>query len=221
MISAADTRLFARSLALQSTFKECGDRTPALYFYCSRTAAEPDRASTEGILRCLVKQLSTGNIGYETDQVPEYVAERYKAAENIDFASGKLTVVECQTIIARFANDHKQLYFLIDALDEVEDAVQYDLLGSLKIIIKEAPTSQVKILISSRDDTNVASSFSQYKTYNFGINSGENQDDIDRFVETQLAYLIEQGRIHVTGEPPSPRLQQRIVQSLCTQSQGM
>lgn len=88
MIDNAETCLFTRSLALQSTLEECGDRSPALYFHCSRTAAEPERACAEDILRCLVKEISLGSIDHETDQVSEYVAQKYEAAEKVDFTSG-------------------------------------------------------------------------------------------------------------------------------------
>lgn len=46
--------------------------------------------------------------------------------------------------------------------------------------------------------------FLQYKTYDFGINSDENQNDIDDHVKTQLAYPIKRKRIHVMGKPLSP-----------------
>lgn len=98
-----------------------------LYFYCSRTAAKPERACAEDILRCLVKEISTGTAGHETDQVPEYIAQKCEAAEEINFASGRLTVTECQTSVARFANDHQKLYIFVDALDEPEERAQRDL----------------------------------------------------------------------------------------------
>lgn len=210
-----------RSLALQSTLEECGHICPALYFYCSRTAAEPERANAEDILRCLVKELSTGNPGHETDQVPEYVAEKYEAAEKIDFASGKLTVAECRSITARFGNLHQKLYIFIDALDELEESMQHDLIETLKNIMKDAPKSHVKVLISSRDNTSVVPSFSQRKTYDLAINSGENQDDIDSYIKIYLANSIEQKRIHVRGNPPSQKLQQDIIKTLSAKSQGM
>ena len=221
MIDNAELYLSPRSLALRSILEECGHIFPALYFYCSRTAAEPERANAEDILRCLVKELSTGNPGYETEQVPEYVAEKYEAAEKIDFASGKVTAAECRSITARFGNLHQKLYIFIDALDELEESMQVDLMQSLKTIMKDAAKSYVKVLISSRDNTSVVPSFSQQKTYDLAVNSGENQNDIDSFVKTQLATLIEQKRIHVRGKAPSQELQQEIINTLCAKSQGM
>ena len=149
IVDNTDTRLSNRSLALQSTLDECGDETPALYFYCSRTAAEPERARAEDILRCLVKELSTGNIGHEMDRAPEYVVLKYEAAEKIDFAAGKLTVADCRTIIGKFATDHPRMYIFIDALDELEEHVRHDLVESLRMIMTSAPTSHVKLLVSS------------------------------------------------------------------------
>lgn len=192
-----------------------------MYFYCSRTAAEPERARAEDILRCLVKEISIGNVGHETDQVPEYVTQKYEAAENIDFAAGKLTVTECRTIIGRFANDHPKMYIFVDALDEVEEHGRHDLIESLRTIMRSAPTSHVKLLVSSRDDIDVASLFSQHMTYGLGINGGENQEDIDTYVKSQLGNSIEQGWIHVRGKPPSTKIQQDIITGLCAKAQGM
>ena len=210
-----------RSLALQSTLEECGQICPVLYFYCSSNAAEPERANAEDVLRCLVKELSMGNPGLETDQVPEYVAEKYEAAEKIDFASGKLTVAECRSIAARFGNLHQKLYIFIDALDELEESMQHDLIETLKNIMESAPQTHVKVLISSRDNTSVVPSFSQQKTYDLSVNSGENQDDIDSYVKTQLANLIKQKRISFRGKTPSQELQQGTIKTLSEKSQGM
>ena len=221
MIDDAESYLLPRSLALQSTLEECGHICPALYFYCSSTAAEPERANAEDILRCLVKELSTGNPGHETDQVPEYVVEKYEAAEKIDFASGRLTVAECRSIIARFGNLHQKMYIFIDALDELEESMQHDLIETLKNIMKDAPKSHVKVLISSRDNTSVIPSFSLYKTHDLAVNSGENQDDIESYIKIQLANLIEQQRIRVRGRTPSRELRQVIINNLSAKSQGM
>ena len=162
-----------------------------------------------------------GNPGHETDQVPEYVAEKYEAAEKIDFASGRLTVADFRSITARFGNLHRKLYIFIDALDELEESMQHDLIETLKNIMIDALDSHVKLLISSRDNTSVLSSFSQQKTYDLAVNSGENQNDIDSYVKIQLANLIEQKRIHFRGKTPSQKLQQDIVKTLCAKSQGM
>ena len=168
-----------------------------------------------------MKELSTGNPGHETDQVPEYVAEKYEAAEKIDFASGRLTVAECRSIAARFGNLHQKLYIFIDALDELEESMQYDLIETLKKIMENTPQSHVKVLISSRDNTSVVPSFLQQKTYDLCVNSGENQNDIDSYVKTQLANLIGQKRIDFRGKAPSQKLQQDIIKTLSEKSQGM
>ena len=87
-----------------------------------------------------MKELPTGNPGNETDQVPDYVADKYQAAEQIDFASGKLTVAECRSMMTRFGNLHQKLYIFIDALDELEESMQHDLIESLKSVMREALT---------------------------------------------------------------------------------
>ena len=79
----------------------------------------------------------------------------------------------------------------------------------------------MKVLISSRDNTSVVPSFSQQKTYDVAVNSGENQNDIDSYVKIQLTNLIERKRIHVRGKTPSEALQQRIMKTLSAKSQGM
>ena len=44
--------------------------------------------------------------------VMKQTAQKYEAAEKIGFASGRMTVAECRTIIARFANDHQKFVYL-------------------------------------------------------------------------------------------------------------
>lgn len=134
------------------------------YFYCSRTAAEPERACAVDTLRCLVKEISTGNIGHEKCQIPGYIDRKYEAAGKSDSASGKPTAAECRTLGARFANDHQKLYIFVDALDELEEPVQHVLIERSRLVAKGAPKSHVKLLVSSRDDMNVASLFPQLKT---------------------------------------------------------
>ncbi|MCJ1450686.1 hypothetical protein MMC28_001019 [Mycoblastus sanguinarius] len=220
MFSVSNRCCNRRSLAIQQALDSSDDTSSSLYFYCSRTSAEPERAKAEDIVRCLVKQLSTGKDSNQPTVIPPYVNEKFEESEARGFASGELMFDESCDLISKFATDKDRTFILFDAFDECEEDARYSLIEALNALMQRISTSLVKILISSRDDLHLKTFFDNHLTYENHIET-RNQQDIDLYVKSQLKQLIKQKRIVVGGKAPSPSLQDFIITKLCAGSQGM
>ncbi len=131
-------------------------------------------------------------------------------------------VAESRDIINNFAIDKKKVMIMIDALDECLEDSKHIILRILKEVMGATSASTIKVLISSRDDLQLPTFFERLKTYDINVESRRNQQDIDLYVKTQLDTLITQKRIMVAGgKPPSQKLREFIVKTICDGAQGM
>lgn len=212
-----------RSLAIQEALKanETYADTRVLFFYCSGTPAEPERANPLAILRCLVKQGLTGRLGLEPGRVPRYVVQPYKIAERDGFASEGLALDECCSIISKYAIDHATTYIFLDALDECADEARYRLIQTLKEIIDRVSSSFVKVMVTSRDDVPLGTFFDKDRTLDIQVDGNRNQQDIDHYVQAQLSHLILQKRLSLLSRPISAELQETIAHNLVKGAKGM
>ena len=212
-----------RSLAIQEAFKssEVSANMRVLYFYCSGTPAEPERANPEAIFRCLVKQGLTGRLRLEPSRVPRYVVQAYKIAERDGFASEGLALDESCTIISKYAMDHGMTYIFLDALDECVDETRHRLIQSLKEIFDRVSSSIVKVLVTSRDDVPLGTFFDKDRILDIQVDSDRNQQDIDHYVQAQLSQLILQKRLSLLSRPISSGLQSTIADNLMKGAKGM
>jgi hypothetical protein len=125
------------------------------FFYCSRNAAEPERATPVEIMGALLRQLASSKPDVP---IKEPVAREYegrkKMAEDDCSKLKKLTIEDCTSLILELTLDNPAM-IIIDALDECDE--NHKLLEALdKIISKSADV--VKVFISSRDDVDIVSS---------------------------------------------------------------
>jgi hypothetical protein len=103
-----------------------------------------------------------------------------------------------------------------DAIDECNVDERNDLLDSLNDIV-EAAQNKVKILISSRDDGNLASQLSN--SIRIQIREEDNANDIRRFVTDKVGTQIQKKKL-LRGEV-SPELKEHVVKTLVHGGQGM
>ena len=192
-----------------------------LFFYCSGTPAEPERANPEAILRCLVKQGLASGLRLEPSRVPRYVVQSYKMAELDGFASEGLDLDECCTIISKYAIDHATTYIFIDAIDECPDESRFRLMKTLQGILDRVSSSFVKFLVASRDDLSLGTFFNKAKTWDIQVDGNRNQRDVDHYVQAQLRQLILQKRISLLSRPISSGLEEIIIDRLSKGAQGM
>jgi hypothetical protein len=131
-------------------------QSPILYYYCDDIKGHGGRCDAKDVMRSLLRQLAVKNEG--TFEIFEQVHLEFKRREargkvgmgDVD----KLEPHECtQWITEVLATD--QAIIIIDAVDEIEVADRHLLLKEL-IVLRDDSTRVVKILLSSRDDTNLS-----------------------------------------------------------------
>lgn len=168
-----------------------------------------------------MKQLSCGTCKDGLIDSPSDVVEKYKKAELCGFASGNLTFHESCDIMLRYISNKAKTFIFIDALDECNETSKHALIQAVKNIMGKASASQLKILISSRDELRLPIYFDFRETFQVHVETHRNQQDIDKYVDQELQQLIRQKRILVGGSEPSVKLQHYISAILCAQAQGM
>ena len=92
-----------------------GQNPPPVYFYCSRSIAEPERSNPATILASIVRQLLSMH-----PMVPlsQSVVEKYER-KGQGFSSSGLSLDECRDIILEMVGQSRMTTVVIDALDEV------------------------------------------------------------------------------------------------------
>ena len=127
------------------------------YFYCARSTAEPERAKPAEIMGALLRQLagSKSDLPIKETVAREYETRRRKAEEDGSMLK-KLTVQDCTRLIVELTKDQSAT-IILDALDECEEITRHELLEAFDEIICNSG-EVVKVLVSSRDDTDIVSS---------------------------------------------------------------
>ncbi|KAL8707486.1 MAG: hypothetical protein Q9225_007745, partial [Loekoesia sp. 1 TL-2023] len=147
------------SAVIDSILEEnTGKASPAhvAYFYCAKNTFEPERSDPDEILRSLVRQLTFNNDRQR--KVHETLAieyERREAEARLDgFDVPKLRSAECIRLILDMAASNPAV-IIIDAVDEVQDNRQHELLDGLHRIIQDA-ANVVKISGPGKSARNIA-----------------------------------------------------------------
>jgi hypothetical protein len=118
---------------------------------------------------------------------------------------------DCKSLLLDLVNTYPRTTLVLDALDECEKHERLELIAILDHVLAEA-LNPVKIFISSRPDGDIKEKLKDRA--NIGINATDNQDDISRFVNSEI--------IKHTGWRKLPaQLQTQIVETLQEKSQGM
>ncbi|KAH6964919.1 hypothetical protein EDB82DRAFT_436112, partial [Fusarium venenatum] len=165
---------------------------PVLYFYCARNPAEPKRGAPIEILRSLLKQLAFSHAdGAIRDVVAELFEEKDKVAEREGCEIEQLTIEECVSTILRILEEQPAT-IIIDALDEVDPKKRQKLLSALQRIIRNS-SSLVKVMVSSRDDSDLRAHLSNLP--NIYIRADDNAQDIRRFTHHYVQQALDNGAL--------------------------
>jgi len=181
------------------------------YFYCNR--AEESRRDPESILRTLIQQLAQTS---SEDNLLTPVLNIYKKREKKGQLSARLTLKECQDLLIRLMAVYPQTMICIDALDEVDHKLRFELLQALRFVVERSSTL-VKIFVTTRMDTDILMQFEMFPRIE--LEPDDNVDDINRFVKEKVQEAIKQKRL-LHGNVPNP-LKEEICKVLCERSKGM
>jgi ankyrin repeat domain-containing protein 50 len=118
---------------------------------------------------------------------------------------------DCKSLLLEFVNVYPRTTLILDALDECEKHKRLELIGILDYLLAKA-SNPLKIFISSRPDGDITDKLKDRA--NIQINAKNNQDDISRFVKSEIVK-------HRRWDKMTPKLQSQIVETLQEQSQGM
>lgn len=191
---------------IQSREKEC-----LAFFYCSRNHGE--KTTSIEVLRSLIAQLAKSD---DSLSISPLVKTEYEKREN-----KPLGLNECSSLLARLVNGHQQTAFIIDALDECDDAAT--LLLHLKHfweLISEAQNS-VRLFFSSRNQVEVRDQFPDCKKLGLETCIHPRSEDMKVYIETQVRERekLRLGPRLLKGK--CAELENRLIGVLTEHSQGM
>jgi hypothetical protein len=158
------------------------------------------------VLRAFIRQLSTTVSDEQSMQKllkAYYIESRLKASQ--------LNMKDCKSLLLEFINIYPRTTLILDALDECERHERLQLIEILDYLLAEA-SNPLKIFVSSRPDGDITEKLKDRA--NIQINAIDNQDDISRFVNSEIVK-------HRRWDKMAPKLQMQIVETLQQQSQGM
>lgn len=171
---------------LKEHSKEVGNFKVA-YFYCSRSIAQPERQRPDSILTSLLRQLvfdlESGNTSTHLQEslFAEFKQRKEKEARD-GFPPHTLSSAESISLISDIAKLHN-VFIVLDGFDEVEAQQRIELAESLGSLLSD-PNNLVKVLITSRDDSQVTSLLSGAR--GLRISPDHNKDDIERLIRYRL-----------------------------------
>jgi hypothetical protein len=187
---------------------------PIAYFYCARSATEPERSDPTEVLRSLLEQLSCSDLDLPIRQ-PVVRAYTEKKKDARGRRPEKLELEETVELILELAESNPAT-IILDGLDECDPSRRQDLLDGLQTILRRAD-NVIKIFVSSRDDHDLVHRLS--KTPNTYIRATDSSDDIDRFVRSRVDEAIKSERI-ICGAV-SLDLKRTIISTLINKATGM
>ena len=182
--------MLTSSLVIQDMISrfEAGQSGLPVYFYCTRSAAEPDRSNPHAVLSSILRQLSC----VQPDApILSPVIEKYRS-QGEGFSSNGLDLDDSRDLIIRLVEDYSMTTIVVDALDECDPSTRQSLLDALERILKES-SGLVKIFVSSRNDQDIVCSLRDYP--NMVISSDKNTADIKAFVKTETMKLVKSGQL--------------------------
>ncbi|KAH8684848.1 hypothetical protein BGZ60DRAFT_524047 [Tricladium varicosporioides] len=163
---------------------------PVAYYYCARSANEPERADPEELLRSILEQLASSDLDSPI-RLEVVSCYKRKKRDSRGRKPEKLTLEETvELILELVANDPAVI--VLDGLDECNPKRRLDLLDSLRRILREADNI-VKVFVSSRDDHDLVHYLS--RTPNLYIKANDNMEDIRNYVKSRVDEAILKERI--------------------------
>ena len=184
-----------------------------VYFYCSRSAAEPDRSNPHAVLASILRQLSC----VQPDApLLSPVIEKYRS-QGEGFSSNGLDLDDSRDLIVRLIEDYSMTTIVVDALDECDPLMRQSLLDAFEVILKES-LGLVKIFVSSRNDQDIVCTLRDYP--NMDISSDKNAADIKAYVKTETMKLVKKGQL-LRNSRAKDKMAAFIVEQIINGADGM
>ena len=177
---------------------------------------EPQRSNPVELLRSVVKQLSISKAnGSLLKPTADKCHQECSKAKTRGFEPSHLTALESEDLILALTAISPTT-IIIDALDECHPNQRHIVLQVLHRIVCDSK-HVVKILLSSRDDEDITTSFSKYNYV--CMTNDANLEDIKLFVHVEVEDAIHNKRL-LSGRV-SKSLKNNIESALLKGAQGM
>ena len=192
---------------------EAGKDPIPTYFYCSRSAAEPERQDPDRVISSILRQLSSSQPGKAL--LPPIIEKYKKQGEG--FTSTGLFMEESRELLVELIEVHGATTIIIDALDECDPTQRQSLLDFFEYILKES-AGLVKIFVSSRDDQDLVWTLQDYPS--LSVSSDQNAQDIIAFVGAKTETLVRQGRL-LRNSRAQKEMKALIIEQVLAGADGM
>ena len=210
-----NTLVLTRSLVIEDMIArfEAGQTRLPVYFYCTRSAAEPDRSNPHAVLASILRQLSC--VQPDAPVLPP-VIEKYRIQRE-GFSSNGLDLDDSCDMIIRLIEEYSMTTIVVDALDECDPLTRQSLLDAFEHILRES-LGLVKIFVSSRNDQDIVCTLRDYP--NMDISSDRNTADIEAYVETETTKLVKTGQL-LRNSRAKDKMAASIVKHISAGADGM
>ena len=157
------------------------------YFYCNR--GDDSRQRPLQVLSSFVRQLSLLHIPPDGYLIQEPINSIYNQVLNEGEALNGLTYAQAESLLPRLLEAFASSTIILDALDECERSTRLRLIKTTKSLVDKC--GHLKILITSRRDSDIESCLQSQDTVELGAT--ENESDIRLFVRSELDRRVEEG----------------------------
>ena len=190
-----------------------GQDPEPVYFYCSRSTAEPERQDPDAVLASVSRQLSS--VRDRKALLPPAI-ERYKK-QGEGFRPDGLYTEQSRELVVELIELHGAATIVVDALDECDPEKRHSLLNAFEYILKES-AGLVKIFVSSRDDQDITWTLQDYPS--LIVEKKKNCQDIEAFVKIETEFLVKQIRL-LRNSQARGEMQALIIEQVCEGADGM
>lgn len=176
-----------------------------VFFYCSKKQA--GRTTSLEVLRSFIAQLTKSIDGSFTPSMIEGLYESRKKCP--------IEIQECSDLLVRLLKEHEKTTFVVDALDECEDA------DKLLLNLKNSARNSVKFLFSSRNQVQVDKTFPSCRKLELDSQKDWTVEDMKTYVTSQVKERELWGLGYRLLDGKHPQFEDMLIEVLIDQAQGM
>ena len=192
---------------------EAGQSPLPVYFYCTRSAAEPERSKPNAVFASILRQLTCS---HPDAPFLTPVIEMYKSRGE-GFNSNGLDLDDSRDLIINLTENYGMTIIIVDALDESDPQLRQSLLDAFEYVLKES-AGLVKIFVSSRNDRDIVDTLREYP--NLDISSDRNTADIEKYVKSETHSLVKKRQL-LRNSSAKEEMAGLIIERLSSGADGM
>jgi hypothetical protein len=215
MLGSGKTNLI--SAVIDDSMQSTNAQSPVLYYYCGDIKGHGGRCDAKDVMRSLLRQLTVKD--EETFEIVEQVHLEFRRRE----ARGKVGIGdvdklephECTHWIAELLQSD-EVIIIIDAIDEIDVMDRHLLLKEL-IALRDDSSRVTKMLVSSRDDTNLTQWLEGAPELR--LQASLTEADMERFIRHRVSTAVDNKQL--LDGVVDPSFQSQLESYLLDRADGM